>query len=69
VAHSVIPATQRFGSFRSEADIQRVALTKPDLRVRAPVDAGEEVRDDRLYMYDRDSNYRDRGYYHVEVDR
>ena len=45
MAHSVIPATQRFGSFRSEADIQRVALTKPDLRVRALVDAGEEVRD------------------------
>ena len=44
MAHRVIRATQRFGRLCSEADTQRVALTKPDLQVRALVDAGEEVR-------------------------
>ena len=32
-------ATQQFGRFRSEADIQRAAITEPDLGVRASVSA------------------------------
>jgi hypothetical protein len=39
-------ATQQFGRFRSEADIQRAALTEPDLWVRVLVEATAALLDD-----------------------